>query len=88
MKACLQTMAEAELLPQGLLLINSGVRLAVEGAPVLAQLQALAAKGVDIQACGTCLDYFNLKDKLAVGGITNMYTILSQMSGANKAVTL
>ncbi|QJW49305.1 hypothetical protein HA075_23655 [bacterium BFN5] len=67
--------------------INSGVLLTTQGSPVLEYLQKLEQAGVQLISCGTCLEYYQLKDKLAVGGVTNMYTILDEMS-ANKAITL
>jgi selenium metabolism protein YedF len=87
MKSFLYTVRESQPLPRAVLFINSGVKLAVEGSPVLDHLAALEAGGVNVLSCGTCLDYFALKDKLAVGGVTNMYTILERLA-AGKAITL
>ncbi|HWQ61982.1 MAG TPA: sulfurtransferase-like selenium metabolism protein YedF, partial [Negativicutes bacterium] len=87
MKSFLYTVLESEPLPRAILFINSGVHLTVAGSPVLDNLAALAARGVKVLSCGTCLDFFNLKDKLAVGGVTNMYTIVAELA-AGKAVTL
>lgn len=87
MKAFFTTMLETEPQPKAVIFLNGGVKLAVEGSPVLGQLTALAGKGVQIAACGTCLDYFGLKEKLAVGEVSNMYAIVSTLS-AGRAVTL
>ena len=87
MKSFFYTLSEFMPLPRALLFINSGVQLTVEGSPVLPSLQALAAKGVNIQSCGTCLDYYHLPDKVVVGGITNMYTILAELN-KGKAITV
>lgn len=78
---------ESEL-PAYMLFINSGVHLTVQDSPVLEHVEALAETGVTILSCGTCLDYFHLKDKLAVGSVTNMYTILETMQQAAKVITL
>ncbi|MDR7868778.1 MAG: sulfurtransferase-like selenium metabolism protein YedF [Sporomusaceae bacterium] len=86
-KSFFYTVRESQPLPNAILFINGGVRLAVAGSPVLDHLAALAAAGVTVLSCGTCLDYFGLKDRLAVGGVTNMYSILDQLA-AGKAVTL
>lgn len=67
-------------LPAKIVLINSGVKLAVTDSPVLKDLQALVAAGVEILACGTCLDFYGLKEQLAVGHISNMYTIYEVMA--------
>jgi selenium metabolism protein YedF len=79
---------EKEPLPQTLLFVNSGVHLTTENSPVIEHLTALQEQGVQILSCGTCLDYYELKDKLLVGGITNMYTIIEEMSAAAKVITL
>ena len=54
-----------------------------EGSPSLEDLRSLEAQGVEILTCGTCLDFYGLKDKLAVGKITNMYAIVEKLSGAD-----
>jgi selenium metabolism protein YedF len=87
-KAFFFSLLETQPLPATLLFLNSGVRLTVEGSPVLEHLQQLEKQGVAVFACGTCLDYYQLKDKLAVGTVTNMYTILEKMSQAAKVITI
>ena len=84
----LHALNEVEPRPDTLVFLNSGVRLVVEGSPVLEDLQALAAHGVQILACGTCLGYYGLKDKVAVGTVSNMYTIAETLLGAGKVVAL
>jgi intracellular sulfur oxidation DsrE/DsrF family protein len=51
------------------------VRLAVDGSDSLVNLRRLADQGVEVLACGTCLEFYGLKDSLAVGRVTNMYEI-------------
>lgn len=87
MKSFLYTLTETQPLPRTLMFINSGVRLTTAESPLLIHLQTLAGGGVQILSCGTCLDYLGLKERLAVGEVTNMYTIVSELS-AGKAVTL
>ncbi len=87
MKAFFTSLLEATPQPRSLMLMNGGVKLAVAGSPVLGQLRELAGRGVQIAACGTCLDYFGLKEQLAVGEVTNMYAIVSALA-AGRAVTL
>jgi selenium metabolism protein YedF len=88
MKSFFVSLQELNPLPQTILLLNSGVFLAAEDSPVLSGMQELARRGVKIMVCGTCLDYFNLKEKLAVGAVTNMYSILNELAGAGRAITL
>jgi selenium metabolism protein YedF len=75
MRGFLYALAEAEAQPKRIIFMNSGVKLAVEGSESLDNLRRLAASGVEILACGTCLDFFKVKDKLAVGRVSNMYEI-------------
>lgn len=88
MKGFMYTLLETVPRPKTLLFMNSGVLLTIEGSPVMEHLAKLASEGVEILSCGTCLDYFEVKDKLATGGITNMYTIVEVMTAAQKVITL
>ena len=88
MKSFMNTLLEIQPLPKTLIFMNSGVLLTIEGSPVLPHLTKLTQDGVEILSCGTCLDYFEVKDKLAAGGLTNMYTIVQSMSAAAKVITL
>lgn len=87
-RAFMHTFTEVEPMPQTMIFINSGVKLVIEDSIVLEDLQALAEEGVQILACGTCLDYFKLKDKVAVGEVSNAYTILETLLQAGKVVRL
>jgi len=87
-RAFLHTLNEVEPLPATMIFINTGVNLTVEGSPVLEDLQLLEQRGVEILACGTCLGHFDLKEKIAVGEISNMYTIAETLLGAGKVVAL
>jgi len=67
-----------------IIFVNAGVRLTVEGSPVLDSLRNLESAGVQILSCGTCLDHFGLKEKLKVGEISNMYAIIEAISKGQK----
>jgi selenium metabolism protein YedF len=84
MRSFLHTLGESEVLPQKLIFMNSGVKLACEGSEAIEDLQGLAKKGVEILACGTCLDYFRIKDKLLAGRISNMYEISDSLLRAGR----
>ncbi len=73
---------------RAVVLFNSGVKLAVEGSPVLAELRQLHDNGVDICPCGTCLEHFGLTHKVAVGAVSNMDAIIDEMNRAEKVITL
>lgn len=88
MKSYLYALNESEPLPKAVLLINSGVFLTVEGSEVLEHLMNLEKQGVEILSCGLCLDYYNVKEKLCTGQITNMYSIIEKMNSALKVINL
>jgi selenium metabolism protein YedF len=75
MRSFLKTLLELETKPSRLILINSGVWLSSEGSDVLETLKTLSERGVEILSCGTCLDFYGLKEKLKVGVVSNMFTI-------------
>ena len=86
MKGFIYTLTEMEVMPTTILFYNGGAKLSVEGAPTLADLKLLEEEGVEILTCGTCLNYYELGDKLAVGEVTNMYTIMERLQGAEKII--
>ena len=87
-KAFVNTLAENDPPPWRIVLFNRGVLLAVKGAETVEALVNLEKLGVDILVCGTCLDYFGLKEKAAVGTVSNMYDILTTMLEATNSVTI
>lgn len=87
-KGFIYTLLEVKPLPKAILFMNGGILLTIENSPVLESLQKLELSGVEILSCGTCLDYYAVKDKLAIGTVTNMYTIVEMMSAAGKVITL
>lgn len=82
-KGFLFALTQQEHLPSTVLFYNSGAKLTTEGSASLEDLKTLEANGVEILTCGTCLDYYGLKDKLAVGGVTNMYVIVEKQMQAD-----
>lgn len=76
MKAFIFALAKQDQLPSTILLYNSGAFLSCEGSDSIEDLKSLEACGVNILTCGTCLDFYGLKEKLCVGSVTNMYEIV------------
>jgi selenium metabolism protein YedF len=83
MKAFINTIREVTPLPSNIIFYNSGVLLAVEGSGLVLSLKELEARGVSILVCGTCVNYYGKADRVRVGVISNMYTILETLSAAN-----
>jgi selenium metabolism protein YedF len=86
MRSFLKTLVDIETKPSRLILVNSGVRLSSEGSEVLETLQVLLEKGVEILSCGTCLDFYGLKEKVKVGKISNIYDIAQSLLEADRLV--
>jgi selenium metabolism protein YedF len=72
--------------PRTLILMNGGVKHAVEGADLVPAIRDLEQRGATVLACGTCLDFFHLKEKLAAGRISNMFEILSALAAADRVI--
>lgn len=83
-KGFIFAVTQLDTLPKSMLFYNGGATLTTEGSDSLEDLKSLEAQGVEILTCGTCLDYYGLKEKLAVGSVTNMYSIVETMANAEK----
>lgn len=89
MKMALYTLSESDVAPTSILFMNSGVQLLTNGEQqIIENIKVLIEKGSEVLVCGTCLDYYQVKDKLAVGEISNMYDILERMQEAAKVISL
>jgi len=86
LKGFLFALSRTENMPETILFYNGGAKLTCEGSESLEDLKALQDAGCEILTCGTCLDYQHLKEKLKVGGVTNMYDITEKMLHADRLV--
>ena len=86
MKAFVFALTKQDQLPDTILCYNTGAYLTCEGADTLEDLKSMEAEGVTILTCGTCLDFYGLKEKLGVGGVTNMYDIVERMENAAQII--
>ena len=86
MKAFIFAVTQQDQLPKAMVFYNGGVKLTTEGSEALEDLKNLEAQGVEIVSCGTCLDFYGLKDKLAIGAVTNMYDIVERMETASSVI--
>jgi selenium metabolism protein YedF len=86
MKGFLFALTQMEQLPATILFYNGGVKLTTEGSDSLEDLRQLEQRGVEILSCGTCLNYYGLTEKLAVGGVTNMYAIVEKLTRAGRVI--
>ena len=85
-KGYIYALTQLETLPKTILFYNKGAYLTCEGSASLEDLKSLEAQGVEIQTCGTCLNFYGLTEKLQVGTVTNMYVIAETMAKASKVI--
>ena len=86
MKAFVFALTKQDILPETILCYNSGAYLTCQGSESLEDFRELEAEGVNILTCGTCLDFYGIKENLAVGSVTNMYEIVEVMEQAGSIV--
>ena len=73
---------------EAIVFYNGGVRCLVEGSEFLPALSTLSEHGVALIACGTCVDAFELRDRIRVGAVGSMDEILKELEAAAKVITL
>lgn len=86
MKAFIFALTKQDVLPETILCYNKGAFMTCEGSDALEDLKAMEAEGVNIATCGTCLDFYGIKEKLVVGSVTNMYDIVEKQEKAVKII--
>jgi selenium metabolism protein YedF len=85
-KGFFTALSEAAPLPSEVIFYNSGVLLLPQESGIMASLEKLRSNGVKITACGTCVDFYGIKEKLTIGTISNMFNILSSLNAASKII--
>ncbi len=88
MRGFIYTLTESKPYPKSILLVNAGVKLSTENHDTIGNLKILEEAGVEILSCGTCLDYYGLKESLKVGSVTNMYTIVDIMKNSSQTISI
>ena len=88
MKAFIFTLTQSKPLPKKVMFLNSGVKLTTENEETIKNLQVLENEGTEIVSCGTCLDFYNLKDKLKVGSVGNMYDIVDSLNQTSNKLSI
>ena len=89
MQGFLYALTEAQPVPKSIVFANSGVKVSTsDKEAIINALNKLKDLGINIISCGTCLDYFQIKEKLKVGEISNMYEIVETLLNADKIVSI
>ncbi len=87
MRGFLRTMIDSAPLPWRIVFINSGVKLTTIDQEAVEAISLLEERGVEVLSCGTCLEHYNLKDKLGAGKVTNMFEIIESLNSATKVIS-
>ncbi|MDD2205775.1 sulfurtransferase-like selenium metabolism protein YedF [Aminobacterium sp. MB27-C1] len=87
-KGFLGTLAQLDVPPAYIALMNEGVKLALKGTPTCEHLQDIASKGTTILVCGTCSNHFGITEKIGVGTISNMFEITDTLLKASKVISM
>ena len=88
MKGFIYTLTEMDVPPAKVAFLNSGINLTCVGSDSIDDLKILESKGTEIVSCGTCLNYFEISDKLVVGEVSNMYDIVEVIASGNNTVMI
>jgi selenium metabolism protein YedF len=86
LKGFINTIDQLDNLPSEIICYNSGVTLAIKGSDTAMSLKKVEEQGVKVLLCGTCVDFYGLKDNLEVGSITNMLYITEKLSSTSRIV--
>jgi selenium metabolism protein YedF len=88
MGSFLRTLLTSQTKPDKLIFYNSGVKLLADGSPALDMLNELNSSGVQLVACGTCVGFFKLDDRIARERVSNMQEIVSILMQSESVVTV
>ncbi len=85
-RSFIKSLPDTQGFPRLIIMLNSGVKLAAEGSVILDDLREYERRGTEVRCCGTCVDFYGLKEKLRVGKLTNMFEIISALQSFDKVV--
>ena len=88
MKSYFYSLSESITLPSNVIFINSGVKLLIEESGILKSLESLKNLGTSILACGVCVDYYGLNDRVKFCEITNMYSITEILNNSESVIRI
>ena len=87
-KRFLHTIPGLTTKPDTIIFINNGAKLVTESSAVLGELQLLEEQGIQMLACGTCLQRFELIDKVKAGRVSDMYAIADMLLNSEKVISI
>ncbi len=88
MKSYFYSLSESITLPSNVIFINSGVKLLIEESGILKSLESLKNLGTSILACGVCVDYYGLNDRVKFCEITNIYSITEILNNSESVIRI
>lgn len=88
MKGFIGNLKNMDTLPKTIIFVNNSVKMLTLNEETIPLTKELVDRGVEVLACGACLEYFNITDKLAVGSVTDAYTVANKLFKADKIIRL
>lgn len=86
MNSFIENIKNMDEYPASIIFVNSGVFLTTTNEHTINSLKEL--ENIEILSCGTCLEYFNLVDRLKVGEMTDAYKVMLRLFDADKVIRL
>ena len=88
MKSFVFSLTQSKPYPQKIIFLNSAVKLTTINEETIKNLKLLEDEGTQIISCGTCLDFYGVKESLKVGSIGNMYDIVDSLNKTTNKLTI
>ncbi|MEN8162518.1 MAG: sulfurtransferase-like selenium metabolism protein YedF, partial [Acidobacteriota bacterium] len=86
LRSFLKTQMQLHTRPSAIIFYNDGVKLCCRGSLLIDDLRAMESDNIEILACGTCLNFFEMGDQLEVGRVTDMLEIASTLTEAGRLI--
>lgn len=86
LKAFVSTLSQSDKHPSHIIFYNEGVKCATEGSGFLDALRLMESSGTMVIVCGTCVEYYGVKEQISIGVISNMYKIVQVLQSASKVI--
>ena len=88
MGSFLRKLCLTENLPKEIVFYNAGVKLLAEGSSALDAIEMLSQKGVNLTACGSCVNYYKLSKLIDPVQVGDMSGIINQLMDSDDTVTV
>jgi intracellular sulfur oxidation DsrE/DsrF family protein len=88
LKSFFLIMADREVKPCTFIFMSDGINLVCEESKIINSLEKISEEGVSIMVCGESINYYNKKEKMKIGFISNMCDICEILLKSVKIINL